>query len=319
MENFWLLSKLASRFSNYETTIQINKDVEKELREQSLDHYESLGVLSFGRDLVRKYVQLIPVGTTMVSIGSGNGILENWLCRQFPQLEVICVDPLEEKYFELPMDLKSLGLDADYSTAKSLAEARPDIVGNCCVLLNWPTNNNDYDCESIDVLRPKFVLSIVEYSGGSGSDKLLKLLSKSGVKPFDHYTHQKSRYQRKIDVIERRILESSNKNQKKKLLKKLNKLKKSSKFSYTSVCYTSCVCDLLGVVNNYYLMALLKRNDVSFEKVYNIPSVATPSCQLVSYKNWELDWARVTLPVLRKTPRLAPLVDICAKEMKIKL
>jgi hypothetical protein len=50
-------------------------------------------------------------------------------------------------------------------------EARPEIVGNCCVFLNWcDPNDSDYDAEAVDLLRPCGIVAVIErFGGGNGA------------------------------------------------------------------------------------------------------------------------------------------------------
>lgn len=66
--------------------------------------------------------------------------------------------------------------------------AKPEVVGNSIVFVNWSHPLNDYDIESIELLKPKHVITIVDtgYFRGAGSPKFHYWLNKSGIKTTGH-------------------------------------------------------------------------------------------------------------------------------------
>lgn len=126
-------------------------------------------------------IELYP-NLPIISVGSGNGIVEYHLDIML-KTNIICVDPnplswcKEKKIYKQPM----------YSYITEIPE---EYINNCIVFINWsfPSENGEYDIESIKLLKPKSIITIVETGvyRGAGSLKLHYFLSKY-VKTLGHY------------------------------------------------------------------------------------------------------------------------------------
>lgn len=118
----------------------------------------------------------------IVSVGSGLGYFEFILWgnitydQSLEWLEFICVDP-DPKSFDIDVQKHKcrvsgskvkftepeIFMEPKYTTVNSLIKEKPDIVGNCLLLLNWLPPNNDleseaFDLEAIKLLQPEGVL-----------------------------------------------------------------------------------------------------------------------------------------------------------------
>jgi hypothetical protein len=132
------------------------------------------GIRALGKgqvvDLLKRFGDCYSV--PIVSVGSGMGAIESVV----PDVKGgwVCVDPdwksyakqfvhegLAEKYW-IPFTAPK------YSLVKQLVEARPEIVGNCCVFLNWcDPNESDYDIEAVELLKPLGIMAVIERFGKS--------------------------------------------------------------------------------------------------------------------------------------------------------
>jgi hypothetical protein len=139
------------------------------------------GVRSFGVDVVVAHVKSFSSsnGCTLpvVSVGSGMGAVES-LTDGVPW---ILVDPAPMSFANHPDDYDGEGAVEplrmpDYPLVKDLVLAKPEIVGNCLLFLNWcEPNDSDYDYEAVEQLKPRGVLSLIELyhglPGAAGGDK----------------------------------------------------------------------------------------------------------------------------------------------------
>lgn len=102
----------------------------------------------------------------IVSVGSGNQLVENHAGWTYPGLNIITVDNFSSNF------CKGLRV-ADYPTVEKLLEARPELVGNCVLLLIWPEpNKSTYDYEAVQLLNPLNVLILYERTLGPGPDDM---------------------------------------------------------------------------------------------------------------------------------------------------
>jgi hypothetical protein len=128
----------------------------------------SRGLERFGLDVSTK--QLASVvgafpGVPVVSVGSGPGILERTID------ECITVDPAPPE-----------GVVVTASTVDELLAVRPELVGECVLLLVWCLpNDSTYDWDAVQSLRPKAILTLLEQfddsygaAGGSKFHEFLK-------------------------------------------------------------------------------------------------------------------------------------------------
>lgn len=118
-------------------------------------------------EVIRYYLRVIAkLPYQIVSVGSGNGFFERRIEMSYPEIAdpIICVDPEPNKFMPAP---EPLAHKAQYSTVQDMVKERSDLIGNCILILNWPNpNSTTYDYEAICILKPKYVLGIVENVSG---------------------------------------------------------------------------------------------------------------------------------------------------------
>lgn len=108
---------------------------------------------------------------TVVSVGSGCGVVES-LLRQFWPPTSYLVEPADQ--------LKGRAWDGkfvlrpDFPLLKDLIQAHPEVVGNCGLLIMYPSPWDSYDAEAIRTLKPKIIVMSWEIGGTSGSEEFLE-------------------------------------------------------------------------------------------------------------------------------------------------
>lgn len=131
----------------------------------------------FGIDRVCQFVRDAFDAGEVIAIGPGRCKLEFDISKM-TDIKFICVDPAPEEFHDTGMS-KEMSMPIDYPTAQSLIEARPKLVGNCKVFINWfyaGSKHGHADLEAIDLLHPKDVVVIFDRSGASGSRKFFDWL-----------------------------------------------------------------------------------------------------------------------------------------------
>jgi hypothetical protein len=124
---------------------------------------------------------------SIVSVGSGNGVLERQISNEL-KTDIICVDPDPESYEKYPTNM-SLAMIPQYNNVVSLIKSKPDLIGNCILLIGWSSpNDTTYDLEAIDALKPSRIVLIYETTGIAGSFSLHKWLSGIPEVPFSEGT-----------------------------------------------------------------------------------------------------------------------------------
>lgn len=105
-----------------------------------------------------------PSVKTMISVGSGNGILEYILERKMgPSLRIICIDPDPQSFLENSKVYK----EPEYSTIHDYLRAEGGGSAQDYILfLNWPSpagyeGGSGYDAEAIYRLKPHFVICLI--------------------------------------------------------------------------------------------------------------------------------------------------------------
>lgn len=137
------------------------------------------------------------VDLPIVSVGSGSGYVEKQCMEKIKNLNMILVDPLkpdENEFYPVPSHLSQ---DPSYNYTNDLITAKPEIVDNCHLFLNWPLpdpNEDVYDYDAILLLKPKKIIICCEVSGSSGSQKLLAWLRYCGLKCMDEVTILPNQY-----------------------------------------------------------------------------------------------------------------------------
>jgi len=103
----------------------------------------------------------------IVSVGSGMGLDEELMIKKY-KCNIILVDPTkdnEDKYRDVKMARRP-----DFKNVKELMKAKPELKGNCVVMLLYPLPDFAmYDIFSIYDLSPKEVVIMYNPFGASGS------------------------------------------------------------------------------------------------------------------------------------------------------
>ena len=127
---------------------------------------------------ILKVIKETDNGLPYISVGSGMGHLEDYLCKN--GINVICVDPTlttKDRYTKVKMVRKP-----DFSLVSVLMEQCPELVGNCNIMLIYPLP--DYvlvDYLSIVDFQPILIVTVVDDGGQSGSFYYHKFLRKCGL------------------------------------------------------------------------------------------------------------------------------------------
>ncbi len=80
---------------------------------------------------------------------------------------IICVDPTQAK-FDQWTDIKR-AMKPDFDNVKQLVQAKPTIIGNCHLLVEYPlTDYVTYDFLAIYDLQPKSLVLLTTSTGHSG-------------------------------------------------------------------------------------------------------------------------------------------------------
>ena len=107
----------------------------------------------------------------IISVGSGNGMVDKEIIATYRKhfgedIKITLVDPNPD-------------YEVDFRVVDDLIRARPEIVGNCIVLILWPDpmgENDGYDIDAIRELRPLAALVLYDPTEVSGSDELTGFL-----------------------------------------------------------------------------------------------------------------------------------------------
>lgn len=127
----------------------------------------------------------------VVSVGSGSGYVEKQCLEKIPDLKMILIDPLDPANNEFCPVPEHLSQKPSYRSVQDLIDAKPEIISNCHLFLNWtPPNDKYFDYESIVMLEPHKIIICCEVSGSAGSKKLLAWLNYCGVDATDLFTHE---------------------------------------------------------------------------------------------------------------------------------
>jgi hypothetical protein len=142
----------------------------------------SRGLANLGTDSLFEYVGRINKNVDnplWVSVGSGDGNIEAELENRTGK-KFICIDPDPQSYSDTvvrPPNYKTVQ-DMLSDTNLDLYHQENPIIA----FINWPSpNSSDYDIETIRILKPDFVVTVVEVTGASGGKCFLSWLNKCGI------------------------------------------------------------------------------------------------------------------------------------------
>lgn len=144
----------------------------------------SKGIDTLGFDIVSDHIehmlkQCASNVPRIISVGSGDGLFEEALEEKYNSAfgDTILIDPNPSKFSGIPGR-------ADFSTAQEYVK-RTDNPDNCVMLMNWPypngEENNGWDLQAIKDVNPKYIITIVDSTGGAGSIPYLVYLEKCGL------------------------------------------------------------------------------------------------------------------------------------------
>lgn len=130
--------------------------------------YLSNGLQALGLEKVYEFcdsaIKLYPE-SKIVSIGSGNSYFESLLEIKF-KIKIICVEPDPNKF----NPINKMHRLPDYDYTINLVNAKPKIVDNCILILNWcDPAYAQYDLEAVSLLKPKSIIWIGETNIGCAS------------------------------------------------------------------------------------------------------------------------------------------------------
>ncbi len=103
-----------------------------------------------------------------ISIGSGDGVLEDDIKKRF-EVDMVKIEPD----------------GGDYADIKEYIGTSKD--DDCLMFINWPyptgssNTYENYDIIAIQALHPKYVIAIVDSTGGAGSKSFLNMIANSGL------------------------------------------------------------------------------------------------------------------------------------------
>jgi hypothetical protein len=117
------------------------------------------------------------VDLDIVSVGSGNAVFENSLIKNGVIKEVICIDPHPASYCKEPVEIKPM-----FNNICELIASKPDIVGNCVLIIVRASPMLEYDIEAVEALRPRMIFCLYKADGADGSMAFHSFL-KGNVKP----------------------------------------------------------------------------------------------------------------------------------------
>jgi len=123
--------------------------------------------------------QVMPDVARIIALGAGDGLFETALEEKCKSVEnIILIDPN-------PSQFSGIAGRADFSTAQEYVANTSGEAYNCVMLINWPypdgENNNGWDLQAIKDVNPKYIITIVDSTGGAGSKQFLVYLEKCGL------------------------------------------------------------------------------------------------------------------------------------------
>jgi len=110
---------------------------------------------------------------SVIDVGCGLGTTTHMLAEVMPERDVYGLDPKPES-FERPGDRKKQ--KPRIATVNDLSDE--EIAKCVAASIVWPyPNDSTYDMEAVEKLKPKFILTVVETTGGAGGQQFLHWLA----------------------------------------------------------------------------------------------------------------------------------------------
>jgi len=139
----------------------------------------TLGIENVSGQIEHMLEQVMPDVARIISVGSGDGLFETALEEKSKSVEnIILVDPN-------PSQFSGIEGHTDFSTAQEYVANTSEDPDNCVMLINWPypdgEKNTGWDLQAIKDVNPKYIITIVDSTGGAGSNQFLVYLEKCGL------------------------------------------------------------------------------------------------------------------------------------------
>jgi hypothetical protein len=122
----------------------------------------NIGIRSFRIEVVldalHKFLSAYPEKES-ISVGSGNGILEHEYANKYFK-NILCIDPNWNSF--LSEGLTKPFMKPDFKDVIEILFYRPEVVGNCVLILNWCDPRKHYDYDAVRELQPLAFFTIRE-------------------------------------------------------------------------------------------------------------------------------------------------------------
>lgn len=141
----------------------------KGVDESKAEFYYSRGVLHFTMGIVEQYFDLIPGSRLIISVGSGNGVVERMLAEK--KKKVICIDPAFNEWLSVPDGLiNTIAMQPNYLNVDEALKQEPLIMRHATLFLNWcyPTAG-PYDIRAVTRIKPMYIVCVYDENRISGS------------------------------------------------------------------------------------------------------------------------------------------------------
>ena len=149
-------------------------------------NYLSGAALTAGEELVNKMISTIPKDAKIISVGSGNGVLERYIQDKMER-NIICIDPLFNGFNTVKKEDIMYTKQPDFATVDEYLNTREFTSTKTCLLLNWPYPTGylnvaygeeyakeDYDIEAVEKLNSDYIVGLFgEYAGSNQFKKFM--------------------------------------------------------------------------------------------------------------------------------------------------
>lgn len=133
-------------------------------------------VYLFGYDKIINYANhFINPEFPIIEIGSGNGDVSKLLYDH--GFNIIAIDPFDGIYTK---NDDSVIYKPDYPTVKDLVDDKPELIGNCNLVMIWCNPLLDcYDLEAIKILKPYEIIVLTELENNTANSTIFHKWMKS--------------------------------------------------------------------------------------------------------------------------------------------